>query len=351
MTGKGDGQPADGPERIDGDRAFRAQTIHAGGQEATYAGALSFARRRFTRDLAGADVAVVGVPFDLATTNRPGARFGPRAIRAGSTQLAELPSAALGYDPFDALGVVDWGDVFFDSGHGHAAPGVIRDAMAGILAQGVRTLALGGDHFITYPVLQACAARHGPLRLVHFDAHCDTWPDDGKRLDHGSMFTRAVREGLVIPESSVQIGLRTWNDDDYGFVEMTAPWVHENGVAAVIARTLATVGDGPAYMTFDIDCLDPAFAPGTGTPVAGGLSSAQALAIVRGLGAVNWIGADVVEVAPAYDHGEITAIAAASIGYEWLCLLARAKRGDAPDAPPATRNRVHTATPAPTPNP
>jgi agmatinase len=140
------------------------------------------------------------------------------------------------------------------------------------------------------------------------------------------MFARAANEGIILPEKSVQIGLRTWNDDDYGFVEMNAPWVHRNGPQAVIERVLNVVGeDGPAYMTFDIDCLDPAFAPGTGTPVAGGLSSAQALEIVRGLGAINFVGADVVEVAPAYDHAEITAIAAATIAHDWLCLMAARK--------------------------
>lgn len=317
---------SDSKEDFDGDNAFRKTGLMGSGTEATYAGALSFLRRKYSRDLTGVDVAVVGIPFDLATSNRPGARLGPRAMRAGSVQLAELKAFPFGFDPFDTLAVVDWGDIWFDWGYGKDAPDVITRDIAGILAAGAKTLSLGGDHFVTYPILKAYAEKYGPIRLVHFDAHCDTWPDDGVRLDHGSMFARAAREGIVIPEKSVQIGLRTWNDDDYGFVEMNAPWVHRNGVQAVIDRTLEVVGtDGPAYMTFDIDCLDPSFAPGTGTPVPGGLSSAQALDIVRHLGPIDWVGADVVEVAPAYDSAEITAIAAATVAHDWLCLMAQKK--------------------------
>jgi agmatinase len=308
---------------IEGDQAFRAQEAKGRGLDATYSGALSFLRRKYTRDLSDVDIAVVGIPFDLATSYRAGARLGPRAVRAGSVQLAELKAFPFGFDPFDRLAVADWGDIYFDWGHGSGAPEIITRDIAGILATDTKTLCLGGDHFVTYPILRAYHEKYGPLRLVHFDAHCDTWPDDGDRLDHGSMFARAAKEGIVIPEKSVQIGLRTWNDDDYGFVELNAPWVHRNGVQAVIDRALEVVGDdGPAYLTFDIDCLDPAYAPGTGTPVAGGLSSAQALEILRGLGAVDWVGADVVEVAPAYDHAEITAIAAATVAHDWLCLMA-----------------------------
>ena len=313
---------------IEGDQAFRAEETLGRGLDATYSGALSFLRRKYSRDLDGVDVAVMGIPFDLATSYRPGARLGPRAVRAGSVQLAELKAFPFGFDPFDHLAVVDWGDVYFDWGYGVEAPEIITKDVASVLATGTKTLCFGGDHFVTYPILRAYAEAFGPIRLVHFDAHCDTWPDDGKRLDHGSMFARAAKEGIVDAQHSVQIGLRTWNDDDYGFTELNAPWVHANGPQAVVDKVLSIVGDtAPAYMTFDIDCLDPAFAPGTGTPVAGGLSSAQALEIIRGIGAVNWMGADVVEVAPAYDHAEITAIAAATVAHDWLCLLAQKKRG------------------------
>ena len=159
---------------------------------------------------------------------------------------------------------------------------------------------------------------------MHFDAHADTWPDDGEEFNHGTMFTRAVRDGLVDPARSVQIGIRTIAED-WGFNIFHAPWVHENGVEAVIGRVIEIVGERRAYLTFDIDCLDPCFAPGTGTPVAGGLSSHQALSIVRGLGDIHWVGMDVVEVAPAYDHAEITAIAAATLAHDWLGLLAARK--------------------------
>jgi agmatinase len=167
---------------------------------------------------------------------------------------------------------------------------------------------------------------HGPLSLIHFDAHSDTWREDGKRIDHGSMFFHAAQEGLVAPGRSVQIGIRTGNHETHGFNILHADWVHENGPAAAVATIKRVVGDHKAYVTFDIDCLDPSFAPGTGTPVCGGLSTHQALAILRGLGELDLVAMDVVEVAPAYDSAEITALAAATLGLHYLCLLA-AKKG------------------------
>ena len=195
-----------------------------------------------------------------------------------------------------------------------------------ILSAGVSMLSFGGDHFLTYPLLRALAKVHGPISLVHFDAHSDTWDDDGERLDHGSMFLRAAREGILVPERSVQIGIRTQNDCTHGFNILHAPWIHDHGGELTSARIHEIVGtENPAYITFDIDCLDPAFAPGTGTPVVGGLSTAQALQILRCLGDLNLIGMDIVEVAPVYDHAEITALAAATIGHDYLCLLAQKK--------------------------
>ncbi len=311
--------------RIPGDQAFTRDQLLGRDHEATYAGALSFLRRKYTRDLTGVDVAVTGIPLDLATTFRPGARFGPAAVRAGSVQLADLPAFPFGFDPFDRLAVIDYGDCYFDHGTPGDIPDLITNHIKTILDAGAATLCLGGDHFLTYPVLRAYAEKFGPLSLVHFDAHSDTWPDDGEPMNHGTMFTRAVDQGLVDPERSVQVGIRTWNDDDMKFNILDAPWIHENGTAASAERIAEIVGPHKAYLTFDIDCLDPAFAPGTGTPVAGGLSSHQALAILHGLGDIDWVGMDVVEVAPAYDHAEITAIAAATIAHDWLCLLA-AKR-------------------------
>ena len=319
-----------------GDQAFRKSGVYGRWPEMTYGGALSFLRRRYTRDLAGVDVAVSGVPYDSAVTYRPGARLGPRAIRAASVQLAELLSFPFGFDPFDTLAVVDAGDCFVDPHHPDTVVAAIEDHIAAILAAGAVPLTFGGDHFVTYPILRAIAAKHGPVALLHFDAHCDTWPDDGTRFDHGSMILRAKNEGLVDAAASCQVGIRTANDSDHGFEILTAPWVHRHGVDAAVAEIRARIGGRKVYVTFDIDCLDPAFAPGTGTPVPGGLSSAQALGIVRGLGGAldlgevggvppDIVGADVMEVAPAYDVSEITAIAAATIAHDQICLVELAR--------------------------
>jgi len=295
--------------------------------EATYAGVLSFLRRPYTRDLTGVDVVVSGVPLDLATTYRSGSRFGPAAMRAASMQQAELLPFPWGFNPFDDLNVIDYGDCWFDAHNPLTIHNAIVEHARTILASGARMLTLGGDHYITYPLLRAHAEKVGrPLSLIHFDAHCDTWADDNPdSLNHGTMFYKAVKEGLIDPQRSVQIGIRTWNDDFMGIPILDAPWVHANGVEATIAKILSIVGDEPTYLTFDIDCLDPAFAPGTGTPVSGGLSSAQALAIVRAMGPVNLVGADVVEVAPAYDQSDITAIAAAHLATDLLCVMRNQK--------------------------
>ncbi len=309
-----------------GDFAFRGAPGDAKSPEMVYGGALSFLRRRYSRDLDGVDVAVSGIPFDSATSNRPGARLGPRAVRAASSMVAELDAFPWGFDPFTVLEVVDYGDCQFDFGYQHHAVEVIEAHADAILATDTTMLTIGGDHFVTYPLLRAHAKMHGPMALVHFDAHSDTWDDDGERLDHGSMFLRAANEGLIDPARSIQIGIRTHNDHSHGFTQVDAPWIHEHGPAAAVDEITRVVGDQRAYVTFDIDCLDPAYAPGTGTPVPGGLSSAQALRILRSLGGLHLIGFDVVEVAPAYDHAEITALAAATIGHDMLCLLAAQRR-------------------------
>jgi agmatinase len=288
----------------------------------TYGGALSFLRRRYTRELTGVDVVVSGIPYDGAVTHRPGARLGPRAIRAASVQLAELKAFSFGFDPFDTLAVTDWGDCFIDPHHPETIITTIENHIAAILTAGAIPLSLGGDHFVTYPILRAIAKRQGPVALLHFDAHCDTWDDDGHRFDHGSMMLRAKNEGLIDVAHSCQIGIRTHNDLDHGFDILTAPWVHRNGTDAVIAAIRDRVGAQNVYLTFDIDCLDPAFAPGTGTPVPGGLTPAQALEIIRGLNGMDIVGADVVEVSPPYDVSEITALSAAHIAHDILCLMA-----------------------------
>ena len=308
-----------------GDQAFRATENKDRWAEMTYGGATSFLRRRYTRDLSGVDVVVSGVPFDSSVTYRPGCRLGPRAIRAASVQLAELKAFPWGFDPFATLAVTDWGDVMLDPHHPETVPLDIQSHAKAILDSGAKMLTLGGDHFIAYPLLKAHAEKHGPVALLQFDAHCDTWPDDPTRLDHGTMFARAAAEGVIDVSKSTQIGLRTYNDSDYGFEILTAPWVHRNGIDAALDIIKKRAGDTPLYISFDIDGLDPAFAPGTGTPVSGGLASWQALELLRGLGSLNLIGMDVVEVSPPYDHAEITALAAAHVAHDWLCLLAAQK--------------------------
>ena len=302
------------------DNAFLGP-LRGGSLEVCYAGALSFMRRRYSRDLAGVDVAVWGVPLDAAVSNRPGARFGPQAIRRASAILCGDPQYPFHRDPFEALTVVDYGDCAFDYGRHGEIPDAIRAQAEAIVGQGVHLVSLGGDHFMTWPLLQAHAARHGPLALVQLDAHQDTWDDDGDRLDHGTFVARAVRAGLIEPARSIQVGIRTHAPDTCGIEIVDGYQFQALGVAATIERVLARVEAGPAYLSVDIDCLDPAYAPGTGTPVAGGLSSAQALMLLRGLGAIDWRGMDVVEVAPAYDHADVTAIAAAAFVQHYLGLI------------------------------
>lgn len=306
-----------------GDHAIHRESPYGTTNEPTYAGALSFMRRKYTRSLDGVDLVVSGVPLDTATTNRPGARFGPRAIRAASSMMAWARPYGMAFDPFDRLAVVDYGDCVFDFGRPETVPASIEDHAFRIIRTGAGLLTLGGDHFVSYPLLKAHARQHGsPLSLLHFDAHSDTWPDEDGRIDHGTMFRHAANEGIVDPAHSVQVGLRTTNDDTMGFNVLDANRVHADGVGAVVDATRRVLGDRPVYLTFDIDCLDPAFAPGTGTPVCGGLTTYQAASILRALAGINVVGMDVVEVAPAYDVGEITALAGATIAMELVCLFA-----------------------------
>ena len=318
-------------KRTSSDHAFTANELKGTRQEPTFSGALSFLRRRYTRDLAGVDVAVTGIPLDTATASRPGARYGPRGIRLMSSQIAWARPYGCNFDPLEKLAVVDYGDCVWDHGRPAEIPAAIEAHADTIIATGAAMLSMGGDHFVSYPLLKAHAKRHGPLSLIHFDAHSDTWNDaeGAGRVDHGTMFYHAVREGIVDPGRSVQIGLRTHNDDLMGFNVLDAPWVHEHGATAVASEARRIVGRHKAYLTFDIDCLDPCFAPGTGTPVAGGLSSAQAFAILKGLAGIDFVGMDIVEVAPPYDVADITALAAAHIAHEWLALYAERPGGPA----------------------
>ena len=309
------------------DAAFRRTELKGSTIEASYAGALSFFRRKYSRDLDGVDVAVTGVPFDLSVSNRPGTRFGPEAIRRASAQHAWGPIWPWRFDPFDTLAAVDYGDCAFDWGEPMAIPGVIEAHMGKIVQAGAATLMLGGDHFCTYPTLKAHAAKHGPLALVQFDAHRDVEEDEGGRIDHGSMFFYAVREGVIDPTRSVQVGIRTCFNGErtHGMTVLHADRVHAMPAAEVAEVIRRVVGAGPAYLTFDIDCLDPSTAPGTGTPVPGGLTSFQALSILRAMKGMDFVGLDVVEVSPPYDHAEMTSNAAAMIAVEMLCLKAWAR--------------------------
>lgn len=308
-----------------GDAAFRRTELRGSAIEPTYAGARSFMRRKYSRDLNSVDIAVTGVPFDQAVSNRPGTRFGPEAIRKASADHAWGPLWPWMFDPCETLSIVDYGDCYFDWGRKEDAPGAIQDHVAEILAGGASSLCLGGDHFVSYPILKAHAEAHGgPLSLIQFDAHRDVEPEEGGRIDHGTMFNLAIRDGIIDPESSIQIGIRTTftGEHTYGMKIIYADQAHAMSPAEIAKEIEKTVGTRKAYLTFDIDCLDPAYAPGTGTPVVGGLSTHQALSILRELKQIDFSGMDVVEVSPPYDHSEITALAASAVAVEYLCLRA-----------------------------
>ena len=309
------------------DQAFTRDGLRGPSFENAFGGATSFLRRRYSKDLAGVDVAVTGIPFDQAVTHRPGARFGPRAIREASTLQAFDPPYGWGYDPLSVLSVVDYGDMAFDYADVRGVPDRIAAHIGTILDAGAAPITLGGDHFITLPILRAVAARRGPVALIQFDAHSDTWVDDDPdRIDHGTFLYKAIRQGLVDPAASVSVGIRTDNPDTMGVTILDAPGVHRDGVDATLDRIRAVTGSRPVYVTFDIDALDPAFAPGTGTPVWGGLASWQAAALLRGLAGLDLIGGDVVEVSPPYDSTGATAIAGAHVAMELIALYGWARR-------------------------
>ena len=311
------------------DMAFTREDARGPSYELTFAGAPSFMRRRYTKDLASVDIAVTGVPFDQAVTNRPGTRLGPRAIREASSLQAPDPPYGWPEDVFSERVIVDYGDMAFDYARVAEMPSILRAHVGGILDAGAASVVLGGDHYISFPILQAYAERFGPMSLIQFDAHTDTWPDDDfERIDHGTMFYKAVKSGIVDPATSVQIGIRTSNADTLGVNIIDAAEVHRIGAEAAAKRAREIVGDRPTYLSFDIDGLDPAYAPGTGTPVWGGLSSAQAAAMMRGLAGINIRGGDVVEVSPPFDPSGITAIAGAHVAVEICCLLGWRMRAD-----------------------
>lgn len=273
----------------------------------------------------GADYVIAGVPFDIGTTNRAGARDGPHAIRRASRMLIDGAHPESWVEP-SALSLSDIGDLPLVLGDIEASLAAIEQQVSGIN----HLIALGGDHGITLPLLRVLAHRGGKLGLVHFDAHVDTWPTNfGQTYAHGSVFYHAIEEGLVEPRAMIQVGIRSPLQRDvwdwtigHGVTVLSAQDVHAMGPDAVARRIRDVVEDAPAYLSFDIDALDPAFAPGTGTPEIGGLASWQAQAILRRLRGLCFAGMDVVEVAPAYDVSEITALAAATVVWEYLALLA-----------------------------
>ncbi|MFK7744146.1 MAG: agmatinase [Roseobacter sp.] len=312
------------------DHAFTRDDLKGNSFEMTFAGANSFLRRKYTKDLTGVDIAVTGVPFDQAVTNRTGTRLGPRAIREASALQAPDAPYGWGYDVMQECAIVDYGDVAFDYANVPAFPDALTEHIRGILKHDVPTVALGGDHYVTFPILKAYAEKYGPISLLQFDAHSDTWPDDDfDRIDHGTMFYKAIKSGVVDAASSVQVGIRTTNPDTMGVTTIDAREVHEQGTAAAIAKIKDVLGDRPVYLTFDIDALDPAYAPGTGTPVWGGLTSAQAAIMLRDLAGINIVGGDVVEVSPPFDTTGATAIAGAHVATELLCLIGWKLRGGA----------------------
>ena len=282
-------------------------------------------------DFSDLDVALIGMPMDLAISNRNGCRFGPRALR--SIERIGPYNHVLKVAPTFDLNVADVGDVNFRSRYD--LPGChddIEKAVAAIIAQGVLPLSVGGDHSISLPILRALGAKHGPVAMIHIDAHCDTGgPFEGNRFHHGGPFRHAVLEGKLDPRHTIQIGIRgsaemLWEFSyDSGMTVIHAEEFAAMGVDAVIAKAKTLVGDMPVYLSFDVDSLDPAFAPGTGTPEVGGLTSREAQALLRGLTGLNLIGGDVVEVAPQYDATTNTAHAGAQMLFEILSLMAVAK--------------------------
>ena len=295
-----------------------------------YAGIATFARLPRLEDVERYDVAIIGVPFDAGVTYRPGARFGPSAIREASRLLRPY-NPALGVRPFDDQQVVDAGDATATPFDIPQALATIEQHLGEILADKAKFAVLGGDHTVALPALRALHRQHGPVALVHFDAHLDTWDTYFEApYTHGTPFRRAFEEGLLQKDRCIHIGTRgslyapTDLEDDHGmgFEVITADDVGHAGVGAVASRIHALLGERPTYISLDIDVLDPAHAPGTGTPESGGMSARELLGILRGLSGLRLVGCDVVEVAPAYDHAEITAVAAANAVYELLSIMA-----------------------------
>ncbi|GGU60498.1 agmatinase [Lentzea flava] len=295
-----------------------------------YAGPATFARLPRLDQVAHADVAVVGVPFDTGVSYRPGARFAPSAVREASRLLRPY-NPGLDVSPFERVQVADGGDVAVNPFHIGEAIETIEQAASQLQADGTKLVTIGGDHTIALPLLRAVSRIHGPVALLHFDAHLDTWDTYfGEPYTHGTPFRRAVEDGILDTEAISHVGTRgplygkkdLEDDRRLGFGIVTSSDVMRRGVDETVDALRQRIGSRPLYVSIDIDVLDPAHAPGTGTPEAGGMTSRELLEIVRGLRGLNLVGADVVEVAPAYDHADITSVAASHLAYDLVSLLA-----------------------------
>lgn len=295
-----------------------------------YAGPASFARLPRLDQVDHADIVVAGVPFDTGVSFRPGARFGPSHIREASRLLRPY-NPALDVSPFEIAQVADAGDIVANPFNIGEAIDSIQTAALELTANSTSLVTIGGDHTIALPLLRAAAERHGPVALLHFDAHLDTWDTYfGAEYTHGTPFRRAFEEGIIDTEALSHVGTRgplygkrdLEDDRRFGFGIVTSADIYRQGVDEVVAKLRDRIGDRPLYISIDVDVMDPAHAPGTGTPEAGGITSRELLEILRGFDGLNLIGADVVEVAPAYDHAEITGVAASHLAYDLVSLLA-----------------------------
>jgi agmatinase len=295
-----------------------------------FTGVRTFARLPHVSTTDDVDIAVVGLPFDTGVTYKVGARFGPESVRSASAMLRPY-NCELKVNVFETLSCVDYGDAPVVPGYIEDSYAAITKTVQPIAAAGVIPLGIGGDHSITLAELRALAAVHGPLALVHFDAHCDLWDEYfGRQYTHGTPFRRAVEEGLLIPERSIQLGMRgpVYDEGDaqlseqFGFLALSTTELLTYTPVEIGALVRERVGDAKAFLTFDVDFFDPAFAPGTGTPEVGGPTSFQGLSYLRACVGLNWVGADVVEVLPAHDHAQITAQLAAQVGYEFMSMVA-----------------------------
>lgn len=299
-----------------------------------FSGIKTFMRMEYVKTTENIDFAVVGIPFDSAASYRVGTRFGPSAIRDISS-LTKPYNPVLGVDIFEYCSGVDYGDVKTVPGYIEDSYEEIENGMLPLFQAGVVPISMGGDHSVTLPELRACAKANGPVALIHFDSHYDTWEEYfGKPYNHGTPFRHAANEKIIDTSKSIQVGLRgglytkedTKMSPDLGFQVLTAVDCHKMGNEEIIRQIKNRVGDSKAFLTFDVDFLDPAYAPGTGTPEIGGFTTADALEIIRGLKDLNIVGYDVVEVAPQYDHGQITALAAANLMVEFMSHVAYHKK-------------------------